>query len=69
MNYNDDISKLNIGENSSDRQHLYYNVRIDNPIDDLDNSPSENCVYNKQTGVILKQQCHFQLVLHTQLAE
>ena len=65
MNYNDDISKLNIGENSSDRQHLYYNVRIDNPIDDLDNSPSENCVYNKQTGVILKQQSDYELAIQS----
>ena len=48
---------------SSDENYIYYNVRIDNPIDGVDNSTSPTCVYNKQTQNILEKQSDYQIAV------
>jgi len=53
-------------ENKCDTEHhetIYYNLRIDNPIDGVDNSASANCVYEKQTQNILEKQSDYEMAV------
>ena len=47
-------NQMNYGNNSKD--NIYYNIRIDNEIDGVDNSASLSCTYEKQTQSILDRQ-------------
>jgi hypothetical protein len=49
--------------NQSDTEHIYYNIRIDNPIDGFDNGASESCVYEKQTQNILERQSDYEMAI------
>ena len=53
----------NMNQPSNNNEHIYFNVRIDNAIDGVDNSTSPNCIYNKQTQNILEKQSDYQLAV------
>ena len=53
------------GEINSDTEHIYYNARIDNLLDGVDNGASEECVYNKQTQNILERQSDYEMAVQS----
>ena len=54
-------NQMNYGNNSKD--NIYYNIRIDNEIDGVDNSASLSCTYEKQTQSILDRQSDYKLAV------
>ena len=48
-------------EYSSDNQHIYYNLAIQNAFDGVDNGNTNDCVYEKQTANILTKQSDYEL--------
>lgn len=50
---------------SSDSEHIYYNARIDNLLDGIDNGASEDCVYNLQTQNIVQKQSEYELAVQS----
>ena len=46
-----------------DHEHIYYNIKIDNPQDNITNSATQNCVYNKQTQNILPKQSDYEMAV------
>ena len=48
-------------EYSSDNQHIYYNLAIENAFDGVDNGNTNDCVYEKQTANILTKQSDYEL--------
>jgi hypothetical protein len=60
MYYSNDNQELN-----SDTEHIYYNARIDNLLDGLDNGATSECVYNKQTQNILEKQSNYELAIQS----
>jgi hypothetical protein len=49
----------------SDTEHIYYNARIDNLLDGVDNGASTECVYNKQSQNILERQSDYELAVQS----
>tara|TARA_R110000851_G_scaffold330982_1_gene504489 strand:- start:461 stop:1675 length:1215 start_codon:yes stop_codon:yes gene_type:complete len=49
----------------TDHEHIYYNIRIDNPLNSANNEDSESCVYNKQTQNIIDKQSDFELAVES----
>ena len=47
------------------KDNIYYNIRIDNEIDDVDNSASNECTYDKQTQNILDKQSDYKLAIRS----
>ena len=60
MFYSNDNQQL-----SSDSEHIYYNARIDNLLDGVDNGASEECVYNVQTQNIIEKQSNYELAVQS----
>ena len=48
-------------EYSSDNQHIYYNLAIENAFNGVDNGNTNDCVYEKQTANILTKQSDYEL--------
>ena len=48
-------------EYSSENQHIYYNLAIQNAFDGVDNGNTNDCVYEKQTANILTKQSDYEL--------
>lgn len=48
-------------EYSSDNQHIYYNLAIENAFNGIDNGNTNDCVYEKQTPNILTKQSDYEL--------
>ena len=48
-------------EYSSDNQHIYYNLAIENAFNGVDNGNTNDCVYEKQTPNILTKQSDYEL--------
>jgi hypothetical protein len=48
-------------EYSSDNQHIYYNLAIENAFNGVDNGNTDDCVYEKQTANILTKQSDYEL--------
>ena len=55
---------MNYRENN-DKENIYYNVRIDNQIDDVDNSASLDCVYDQQTQNIINKQSDYKMAIES----
>lgn len=49
----------------TDHEHIYYNIRIDNPLDSTNNEDSERCVYNKQTQNIIEKQSDYEVAVES----
>lgn len=49
--------------NDNDHEHIYYNIKIDNPLDNITNQVSTECVYNKQTQNILPRQSDYEVAV------
>ena len=69
MKYNSNIKSYGgsqmYNENGVSKEHIYYNIRIDNPIDGTDNSASRECVYNKQTQPIIEKQSDYEMAIES----
>ena len=52
---------MNFNNEFSEDENIYLNLRIDNPLDGIDNSASREARYNKQVQTILKRQSDYQL--------
>lgn len=64
MNYRKNIHGGN--ENiKSKKEHIYYNVRIDNQISGVSNSATNQCVYDQQTQNILNKQSDYELAVQS----
>tara|TARA_R110000764_G_scaffold3125_2_gene13171 strand:+ start:2108 stop:3295 length:1188 start_codon:yes stop_codon:yes gene_type:complete len=48
-----------------DEQHIYYNAKIDNPIDGQSVQSSLSTVYNKQTQPILRRQSNYEMAVES----
>tara|TARA_R110001632_G_scaffold32302_1_gene83706 strand:+ start:472 stop:1764 length:1293 start_codon:yes stop_codon:yes gene_type:complete len=48
-----------------DKEHIYYNIRIDNPRDGVSNSATDECVYNKQSQTILEKQSNYEATVES----
>jgi hypothetical protein len=64
MNY----KRLTTGGNqmsydNNGKDNIYYNIRIDNEIDGVDNSATNDCTYDKQTQSILDKQSDYKLAV------
>ena len=46
---------------SDSKEHIYYNLSIQNPFDGVDNGNTDDCVYEKQTPAILDTQSDYEL--------
>lgn len=60
MFFSNDNQQLN-----TDTEHIYYNARIDNLLDGIDNGASSECVYNKQSQNILERQSDYELAVQS----
>jgi hypothetical protein len=47
--------------NTDKKEHIYYNLAIENPFDGVDNGNTDDCVYEKQTPAILQKQSDYEL--------
>ena len=47
----------------TDHEHIYYNIRIDNPQNATTNEPTARAVYNKQTRGILPKQSDYEMAV------
>lgn len=69
MKYNSNIKSYGgsqmYNEDGVTKEHIYYNIRIDNPIDGTDNSASRECVYNKQTQPIIEKQSDYEMAIES----
>ena len=59
-NFNYDISN---GVKKSRREHIYYNVRIENAYNGVTNETSQVTVYNKQIGMLLDKQSDYEVAV------
>jgi len=56
-NYNPSVNE------SSDKEHVYYNLSIDNDFNGFDNSTTRDCVYDKQSPNIIGKQSDYELAV------
>lgn len=52
-------------EEENQTEHVYYNARIDNLLDGIDNGATTECVYNKQTQNIINKQSDYELAVQS----
>lgn len=62
------MSNFNFNHNknqyeSTDNEHVYYNLSIDNAFDGVNNATTRDCVYEKQTPNILQKQSDYELAV------
>ena len=50
FNYNPSVYE------SSDNEHIYYNLSIDNAFNGVNNATTRDCVYDKQSPNIIQKQ-------------
>ena len=47
----------------TDQEHIYYNLRIDNPLDGVDNATDQTTVFDRQTQPIVRKQSDYQVAV------
>lgn len=47
----------------TDQEHIYYNLRIDNPLDGIDNATDQTTVFDRQTQPIVRKQSDYQVAV------
>ena len=65
MNYRKSFGGNLNNQKKFDKEHIYYNVRIDNQIDEISNSATTECVYDQQTQNILDKQSSYEMAIQS----
>tara|TARA_R110000787_G_scaffold198755_3_gene309856 strand:- start:29 stop:1333 length:1305 start_codon:yes stop_codon:yes gene_type:complete len=65
MNYRNSIGGNSYKKINVDKEHIYYNVRIDNQINGNSNAATTECVYDQQTQNILDKQSSYEMAIQS----